>query len=92
MRELYVPADPYACRYNRDQRPQNTALIIIDMRIDFCGLGGCVERMGYDISLTRAPIEPIKRSHHPQADKVIKMQGGVFGAVASSSAFIGAMA
>jgi biuret amidohydrolase len=61
MAERYVNADPYQWPYNGDLRPQNTALIIIDMQIDFCGIGGYVDRMGYDISLTRAPIEPIKR-------------------------------
>lgn len=56
----YVNADPYPYPYNGDLRPDNTALIIIDMQTDFCGEGGYVDKMGYDLSLTRAPIGPIK--------------------------------
>src|SRR3984957_486309 len=57
--QRYVAPDPYPWPYDGDLRPANTALVIIDMQIDFCGIGGYVDRMGYDLSLTRAPIEPI---------------------------------
>lgn len=61
MSERYLESSPYPWPYNGDLTPQNTALIVIDMQTDFCGEGGYVDSMGYDLSLTRAPIEPIKK-------------------------------
>ncbi len=154
----HVEADPYPWPYNGDLRPENTVVLVIDMQTDFCGKGGYVDKMGYDLSLTRAPIRPIqdvlssaraqayhvmhtREGHRPlhrkgiqnivlsgittdvcvhttmreandrgyeclvlsdctgatdygnyqAALKMIKMQGGVFGAVADSKAFIKAI-
>jgi nicotinamidase-related amidase len=58
---LTVTSTPYPWPFNGDLRPGNTALIIIDMQTDFCGVGGYVDAMGYDLSLTRAPIQAIAR-------------------------------
>ncbi len=60
MKQSYVEADPYRWPYNGDLRPENTLFLVIDMQIDFCGKGGYVDKMGYDLSLTRAPIHPIQ--------------------------------
>jgi nicotinamidase-related amidase len=58
---LTIPADPYPYPFDGDLRPANTALLVIDMQTDFCGPGGYVDKMGYDLSLTRAPIQPLSR-------------------------------
>jgi nicotinamidase-related amidase len=54
---LVVPADPYPYAFDL----ASTALMIIDMQTDFCGVGGYVDRMGYDLSLTACAIEPIQQ-------------------------------
>lgn len=58
---MIVEASPYAWPFDGEIRPDRTALLVIDMQTDFCGKGGYVERMGYDLSLTARAIGPISR-------------------------------
>jgi nicotinamidase-related amidase len=53
-----VPAEPYAWPYDGSLSPGRTAIINIDWQVDFCGPGGYVDAMGYDLSLTRAGLAP----------------------------------
>jgi len=57
----HIASTPYPWPFDGSLRPDTTALVVIDMQIDFCGLGGYVDKMGYDLSMTRAPIEPLKK-------------------------------
>ncbi len=58
---MQVEAEPYLWPFDEVLDPKTTALIFIDWQVDFCGPGGYVDRMGYDLSLTRAPLVPTAR-------------------------------
>lgn len=58
---MQIKADPYPWPYDGDLDIKRTAVLCVDWQIDFCGRGGYVDKMGYDISLTRAGIEPTQR-------------------------------
>jgi nicotinamidase-related amidase len=53
-----VDADPYPWPYDGRLDPSRVALVNIDWQTDFCGPGGYVDAMGYDLSLTRAGLAP----------------------------------
>jgi len=61
MTGLSVEALPYNWPWDGHVGMEKVALVVIDMQTDFCGPGGYVDSMGYDLSLTRAPIKPISR-------------------------------
>ena len=56
-----VEADPYPWPYDGTFSPSTTALVCIDWQTDFCGPGGYVDAMGYDLSLTRAGLGPTQQ-------------------------------
>ncbi len=58
---LQIEAEPYAWPFDGSIDPSHTALVLVDWQVDFCGPGGYVDAMGYDLNLTRAGVEPTRR-------------------------------
>jgi nicotinamidase-related amidase len=58
---LRIDADAYDFPHDGNLTAANTALVIIDMQVDFCGTGGLTTVSGTDLAMMREPIEPIRR-------------------------------
>ena len=56
-----VRARPHAFPRSGELRFDDTALVVVDMQVDFCGEAGYMDRLGCDLAPLRAPIEPIRR-------------------------------
>ncbi|MFP6730907.1 MAG: isochorismatase family cysteine hydrolase [Alphaproteobacteria bacterium] len=58
---MKIESAPYDFPLNGGFEPQNCALMVIDMQIDFCAPDGYMDRMGVDLAPLRSPIDPISR-------------------------------
>lgn len=44
--KLFLESEPYAWPFDGSFRSTNTAILAIDMQVDFCASGGYVDTMG----------------------------------------------
>ncbi|RRH72389.1 cysteine hydrolase family protein [Falsigemmobacter faecalis] len=51
----------YPWPFDGNLKPENTAILVIDMQIDFCAEGGWVHSCGVDLANTRRPIAPLQK-------------------------------
>jgi len=59
MNSCYVAAEPYTWPHDQVLKPEETALLIIDMQRDFCDPSGYVALMVYDLLAVRSIIPRI---------------------------------
>ena len=74
-----IEADPYPWPYDAVLDPARTAVLCIDWQADFCGKGGYVDTMGYDLGLTRAGLEPtaaVLAAVRPRGFRVVHTREG----------------
>lgn len=58
---LQIEATAYDFPHDGNLTPTNTALVVIDMQVDFCGVGGMSTVSNTDLAMMREPIAPIAR-------------------------------
>lgn len=56
----FINAEPYTWPHNSSLSPSTTALVIIDMQVDFCSPGGYLDVQGISLAPTRAVIAQIQ--------------------------------
>jgi len=57
---MQIKAEPYPWPQNGSLDPTSTALVVVDMQMDFCAPGGYLEHQGISIEPTRAIIPRIQ--------------------------------
>ena len=56
---MRISSAPYDFPLNGEFLRKNTALMVIDMQVDFCAPGGFMDRAGVGLAALRAPIGPL---------------------------------